>query len=285
MPRLFEKLTIAGVGLIGGSLALAAREQGLVGEIVGCGRTEANLRTARERGIIDSYSLDPREAARDADLLFLSVPVRAMGSLASTCGPVLRAGAIVTDAGSVKAAVVREIEAALPDGIAFVGAHPIAGGEQAGAAAARADVFQGSPCILTPGAKSSPSAVRKIRALWEAVGMAVVEMDVDAHDALLARISHLPHVLAFALVDSLRQRSGEVATLTGQSFRDMTRIAASPSEVWADIFVANRDELTAALDEFGAAFDELRGAIGRGDHAALRALIERARRAQAKMGK
>lgn len=285
MPRLFDKVTIAGVGLIGGSLALAARQRGLVGEVVGFGRNEANLRTARERGIIDSYSLDARQAARAADLLFLAVPVGAMGAVAAACGPVLRPDAIVTDAGSVKGAVVHAVEDALPDGIAFVGAHPIAGGEQAGAAAARGDVFEGSPCIVTPGATSTPAAILKIRDLWEGVGMRVVEMDIDAHDALLARVSHLPHVLAFALVDALRDRDSELMALAGSSFRDLTRIAASPAEVWSDIFVANRQQLVAALDEFSAAFEELHGAVGRGDHGALRALIERARQTHAKMGK
>jgi 3-phosphoshikimate 1-carboxyvinyltransferase len=169
--------------------------------------------------------------------------------------------------------------------MAFVGAHPLAGGEQHGAATARADVFQGSPCILTPGATSQPAALRKIRQLWEGVGMEVVEMDVDAHDALLARVSHLPHVLAFALVETLRRDGAEMAKLSGQSLRDLTRVAASPADVWSDIFVANREALADALDEFGAAFEELRGAIGRGDHAALRALIERARQSQSKIGK
>ncbi len=282
MPRLFDKITIAGVGLIGGSLALAAREQGLVGEIVGLGRGEANLRTARGRGIIDAYSLDPREAARNADLLFLSVPVSAMAAVASACAPVLSTAAVVTDAGSVKGAVVSDVEAALAGSFPFVGAHPIAGGEQAGAGAARADLFEGSPCILTPSRGTPPEAVRKIRALWEGVGMTVVEMDVDDHDALLARVSHLPHAIAFALVNALC-RNEEIVTLSGQSLRDMTRIAASPAEVWSDIFVANRERLKTALDEFSAAFETLRKAIDRGDRAALRELIESARQAQAKL--
>jgi len=285
MPRLFDKITIAGVGLIGGSLALAARAKGIVGEVVGFGRTEPNLRLARERGIIDAYSLDARQAASGADLLFLSVPVGSMASVVSSCAPALRADAIISDAGSVKAAVVREVEGVLPEKMSFVGAHPIAGGEQAGAAAARADLFAGSPCIITPGAKSASTAVRKIRDLWEALGMKVVEMDADSHDALLARVSHLPHVLAFALMDAVRGRSEAVAKLAGASFRDLTRIAASPTEVWSDIFVANRSELNVALDEFSVAFEELRGAIASGDHAALRSLIERARQAHAKISR
>lgn len=283
MPPLFRKITIAGVGLIGGSLALAARRAGLVGEVVGLGRTEANLRTAHSRGIIDSYSLVAEEAARDADLLFLAVPVRAMARVAAACAPVLRSGAIVTDAGSVKASVLGEVEAALPRGVPFVAAHPIAGGEQAGALAAAADLFEGRLCVVTPGSTSTPEAISKIRRLWEGVGMRVVEMEADEHDAILARVSHLPHVVAFAAIDALRDRSEEVAQLAGASFRDLTRVAASPTEVWADIFATNRAPLTAALDELMSAFGELRAAIDRGDDAALRALIERARAAHAKM--
>jgi prephenate dehydrogenase len=275
-------VTIAGVGLIGGSLALAARQRGLIAEAIGFGRNEANLRTARERGIVDGYSLDARQAADGADLLFLAVPVGAMGDVAAACAPVLRSDAIVTDAGSVKAAVVAAVEAALPAGMTFVGAHPVAGGEQAGAASARADLFE-DHCIITPGGKSSAASIGKIRDLWEGVGMRVVEMDVGAHDALMGRVSHLPHVLAFALVDAFRDRYGDLADLSGPSFRDLTRIAAGPAEVWSDIFVANRSELVAALDEFSGAFEELRGAIKRGDHAALRRLIERARQARARI--
>lgn len=283
MPPLFEKAAIAGVGLIGGSLALAARRAGLIGEVVGFGRTEGNLRIARDRGIIDRYSLEAGEAARDADLLFLAVPVRAMAGVAAACAPVLRSGAIVTDAGSVKLSVLREVEAALPHGVPFVAAHPIAGGEQAGAIAAAEDLFRENLCVVTPGSTATPEAISKIRRLWEGVGMRVVEMDAEKHDAILARVSHLPHVVAFALIDALRGHDEDVAQLAGASFRDLTRVAASPVEVWADIFATNRVPLAAALGELMAALEEFRAAINRGDGAALRALIERARSAHAKM--
>jgi prephenate dehydrogenase len=282
-PALFQKMAIAGVGLIGGSLALAARRAGLVGEVVGFGRRESNLRLARDRGIIDRYSLEAQEAARDADLLFLALPVRAMAQVAATCAPVLRPGAIVTDAGSVKRSVTRAVEAALPAGIPFVPAHPIAGGEQAGAIAAAENLFKGSLCVVTPGSTSTPEAIAKIRRLWEGVGMRVIEMDAEKHDAILARVSHLPHVVAFAFVDALRRHEDEVAQLAGASFRDLTRIAASPTEVWADIFATNRVPLLAALDELVAALGEFRAAIEREDDTAMRALIERARSAHAKM--
>ncbi|HVM98090.1 MAG TPA: prephenate dehydrogenase/arogenate dehydrogenase family protein, partial [Candidatus Acidoferrales bacterium] len=227
MPRLFERVTIAGVGLIGGSLALAARAAGLIDEVVGLGRGAANLETARRRGIVDRYSHDPLEAARDADLLLLAVPVGAAASVVQTCAPALRAGAVVSDVGSVKASVVRDVEAALPAGLAFVGAHPIAGTEASGAAAADAALFRGSRCIITPAARSTPAATAKIHALWEGVGMAVESMPAERHDAILAWVSHLPHVLAFSFVDALIAVDRGYASYGGPSFRSLTRVAAS----------------------------------------------------------
>jgi prephenate dehydrogenase len=277
VPRLFERVTIAGVGLIGGSLALAARGAGLVGEVVGLGRTEANLRTAKKRGIVDRYSRDPREAARDADLLLLAVPVRACASVARACVPVLRSGAVVTDAGSVKAELVRSVEAVLPEQVPFVGAHPIAGGEQAGAAAAVPDLFRGHRCILTPGSRATPEAVGKIRALWEGVGMQVVEMGAQEHDRALAWVSHLPHALAFSLVNALAASDAGLAEHGGPSFRDLTRVAASPTEVWLDIFLSNGPQLAAAMGEFAAAFEELRAAVAAGDEAGIADVLRRAR--------
>ncbi len=275
MALLFERMAVAGVGLIGGSLALAARKAGLVRHVVGFGRGEANLRLARERGIVDEYTLDPLVAARDADLLFLSVPVRALGPVVRACAPSLKPGAVVTDAGSVKSAVVDAVERELPPGVAFVGGHPIAGGEQAGAGSADATIFLGQRCLLTPGRTSSAAAVAKVRALWEGVGMVVSELDAGRHDEILARVSHLPHVLAFALMNSVADE--EALTYAGASFRDLTRIAASPTEVWRDIFLANRGATREALAEFRRACDEVDRALEAGDEAALVAWIEAAR--------
>jgi prephenate dehydrogenase len=272
---LFERMTVAGVGLIGGSLALAAKRAGLVGHVVGLGRGEANLKLARERGIIDEYSHDPATAARGADLLFLSVPVRALAPVLHACAPALAAGAVVTDAGSVKGAVLDAVEGELPAGIAFVGGHPIAGGEQAGAAHADPDIFQAQRCVLTPGAAATPAATAKIRALWEGVGMTVTEMDAGRHDDILARVSHLPHVLAFALMNAIGD--DETLSFAGASFQDMTRIAASPTDVWRDIFLANRDAVRAALAEVSAACDDFDRALAAEDEAALVEWIETAR--------
>lgn len=275
MALLFERMAVAGVGLIGGSLALAAREAGLVRHVVGFGRGEANLRLARERGIVDEYTLDPLQAARDADLLVLSVPVRALGSVVRACAPSLKPGSVVTDAGSVKAAVLDAVERELPPGVAFVGGHPIAGGEQAGADHADATIFKDQRCLLTPGPASTPEAVSKVRALWEGVGMVVSEIDAARHDEILAKVSHLPHVLAFALMNAVDD--DEALAYAGASFRDLTRIAASPMEVWRDIFLANRRATREALADFRRACDELDLALEGQDEASLVAWIEAAR--------
>jgi prephenate dehydrogenase len=276
VPRLFERVTIAGVGLIGGSLALAARRAGLIGTVVGLGRSDANLRTAQQRGIIDRYSHDPLDAARDADLLLLAVPVRTMAAVAHACAPGLRAGTVVSDVGSVKATVVREVEAVLPAGLAFVGAHPIAGTEESGSAAARDDLFRGHRCIITPSCSSDAEGLAKMRALWEGVGMQVSEMDPARHDEILACVSHLPHAIAFSAVNALLDLDGAIAAYAGPSHRDLTRVAASSVEMWRDIFVANADQVAVAITRFIAALEQLRSAIILGDEARLTALLERA---------
>ena len=280
MPRLFERVTIAGVGLIGGSLALAARAAGLIGEVVGYGRTEDNLQVARRRGIVDRYSQDIVEAARDTDLLLLAVPVNVMAALVHACAPVLRAGAVVSDVGSVKARVVEEVEAVLPAAVSFVGAHPIAGSERSGAAAAFAELFQGSRCIITRGRCAEPSAVAKIRALWEGVGMRVDEMDPAQHDQMLAWVSHLPHAVAFSAVNAVLDTDPALQQFAGPSFRDLTRVAASSVEMWSDIFLANAAQMDTAIVKFAAVLEALRRAITSGDATELKRQLERARTAR-----
>jgi len=280
VSRLFDRVTIAGVGLIGGSLALAARAAGLIGEVVGYGRTEANLQIAKQRGIIDRYHLDAAEAARDADLLVLAVPVKAVGAVARICAQTLRPGAVVTDVGSVKARVVAQVEAALPPGFTFVGAHPIAGTEHSGAAAAFPELFQGCRCILTPGPRASAAAVEKIRALWKGVGMQVDDMDAARHDRVLAWVSHLPHAIAFSAVNALLDTDGTMEQFAGSSFRDLTRVAASSAEMWLDILLDNAAEVDTAIVQFIAALQELRSTIADADQARLRATLLRAREAR-----
>lgn len=280
MAALFHRLVIVGVGLIGGSLGLAARARGLVEEIVGFGRTEANLRVALERGIIDRYTFDPAEAARGSELLLLAVPVAAMQQVTAQFVPFLPPGCIITDAGSVKEQVVRTMEAFLPPALPFVGAHPIAGTEQAGAAAAFATLFEGRLCLLTPTPRTDPRALARVRALWEGVGMRVEEMEAATHDSVLARVSHLPHLIAFSLMNATRVATREGLDLlayAGSAFADMTRVAASPLEMWRDIFLSNREALLSALSDFEQALAQLRAGVERGDVEALTAAIEHAR--------
>ncbi|MFQ5665671.1 MAG: prephenate dehydrogenase [Candidatus Binatia bacterium] len=280
MPPLFERATIAGVGLIGGSLALAARAAGLFGEVVGFGRSAAHLAAAHRRGIIDRYSRDPLEAARDADLLVVAVPARAVAAVARACAPALRPGAIVSDVASVKAPVLRAVEAALPPGLTFVGAHPVAGTEESGAAAADGELFRGSRCIITPGRRSEPAALRRIRALWEGVGTQVTAMDAARHDQILAWVSHLPHALAYSAVNAVVSADAALQDFAGPSFRDLTRVAASSADMWCDVFLLNTAPLDAAIGQFIATLQELRRAIASGDEAAVRAELTRAHRVQ-----
>ena len=271
----FERAAIVGVGLIGGSLALAARAAGLIGEVVGLGRSAANLDVARQRGIIDHAVQDPA-AIGPVDLVVLAVPVRSTARMAAALLPHLRPGTVVTDVGSVKGEVVAQCEAALPADRPFVGGHPIAGSERAGAAAADAGLFRGAPCVLTPTARTDATALVAVRALWEGVGARVSEMTPAAHDRALAWVSHLPHVVAYALVGALAGADGQLAALAGGSWRDATRVAASPAELWRDIFLANREAVLAATDAFGAEVARLRAALAAGDEPALLALLERA---------
>jgi prephenate dehydrogenase len=283
MSPLFGRLTVAGVGLIGGSLALAARAAGLVGEVVGVGRSEANLRVARERGIVDRVETDPAAAVAGADLVVLAVPVGSCAALAAAFRPHAAPGAVLTDVGSVKAGPVAAMEARWSDPGLVVGGHPIAGSEAAGAAAAQPELFRDRLCILTPTGRTRPAALERVRTLWEGVGARVEEMDADAHDAILARVSHLPHLVAYALVDAVaaaRVDGRSVLDYAGGGLRDTTRIAGSLAELWRDIALANAGPLRAALAEFRAALDRLDALIAAGDAAGLGAALDAARTAR-----
>ena len=277
---LFNRLVIAGVGLIGGSLGLAARERGLVREVVGFGRTEANLKVARERGLISAYTFDPVEAARGADLFLLAVPVEATRSTMEKFIPFLPSGCIITDAGSTKEQVVKILEQILPATLPCVGAHPIAGTEHAGAAAAFATLFEKRLCILTPTPRTDHMALARVRALWEGVGMRVEEMDMHTHDQVLARVSHLPHMIAFSVMNAVldtQVASIDLLPYAGGAFSDLTRVAASPVEMWRDICTSNREALLAAITEFETALSRMKTAVANGDGETLSNAIDRAR--------
>ena len=280
MTFLFKRLVIVGVGLIGGSFGLAAKRRGLVEEVIGFGRTEGNLRIALQRGIIDSYTFDAAEASVGTDLLMLAVPVRATRPVMQQFVSHLPSGCVITDAGSVKTSIVDTLESLLPDHLPFVPAHPIAGTENAGAAAAFETLFDGRLCILTPTNKTQETVLSRIRTLWERVGMRVEEMDPRAHDQLLAQVSHLPHLIAFSvmngLVDSASQKIDPLP-YAGSAFSDLTRVASSPTEMWRDICLDNKEALLSAITNFEHALAQMKEAIHEGDAETLSSSIESAR--------
>lgn len=285
MPLVFQRLLIVGVGLIGGSLGLAAKARGLVEQVVGFGRTEANLKIALDRGLIDSYTFDPAEAAQGTDGVLLAVPVQATGPVIQQFLPHLSPGCIVTDAGSVKAPVIAALEALVPASLPCIAAHPIAGTENAGAEAAFETLFEGRLCVLTPTDKTDAHALARVRALWEGVGMRVEEMDAEVHDSILAQVSHLPHLIAFSVINGLLQafptssqsRPVDPLVYAGSAFADLTRVAASPVEMWRDICLENRAALLSAISSFEDALARMKVAVAEGDGTTLSADIARAR--------
>lgn len=279
----FRRLCVIGVGLIGGSLARAARAAALCGEIVGCGRDPAHLERARALGVIDAGETDPARAVAGADLVVLAAPVGAAGPLLTRLAPTLAQGAIVSDVGSVKGAVIEAARAALGARFpAFVPAHPIAGAEHSGVEASRADLFRGRCTVLTPCAETDTTALRRMRALWEAAGARVVNMDAARHDAVFAAVSHLPHLLAYALVDWMAARADadELFAFAGAGFRDFTRIASSDPVMWRDICAANTPALLGELEDFRGALERLISALRAGDAAALERIFRDAKTAR-----
>jgi len=280
MAALFKQMTVCGVGLIGGSLALIAKQKGLVERVVGLGRTQKNLDVALQRGIIDEATRDPAAAARDADLVMLAVPIRTMPETLAAMMDHLPPDAVITDVGSVKGWVVRELEPLLGPKMALVAAHPVAGKETTGAGAADEGLFIGRRTIITPSARSTPEAIDGVERLWRATGSLVERMAPDAHDRILARASHLPQVVASALAAALfgeRVGEHEAAAYGAGGLRDTTRIAASSAEMWRDIVLTNRDAILDALGLFRGALDEFEGAIGTGDVARFEEIFNRGR--------
>jgi prephenate dehydrogenase len=253
----FKKVVIFGVGLIGGSFALALRKANAVGEVVGFGRSEATLQQAMQLGIIDRVGRDVAAEAGDADIILLATPVGQMAELMARIAPHLGAHTLVTDGGSTKSDVVAAARANLGGRIAqFIPAHPIAGAEKSGAGAALADLYVGKKVVLTPLPENSQDAVARVRKAWELCGAVVSELTPQQHDAVFAAVSHLPHLLSFALVHDLAQRDNRdlLLSFAASGFRDFTRIAASSPEMWRDICLANREALLRELKQYA---DEL----------------------------
>ena len=278
-----RRLAIIGVGLIGGSLARALRRAGQVGEVVGCGRGKANLDEAVALGVIDRYTHDVGEAVDGADMVFLAVPLGAMREALSAMRGRLADGAVVTDGGSAKGSVVRDCEAVFGTVPAFfVPGHPIAGTENTGVAASFADLYVNRRVILTPVAETSPAALERVETMWRACGAEVTRMELAHHDEVLAATSHLPHMLAFSLVDALArmEENDEIFRYAAGGFRDFTRIASSNPVMWRDICVANRHALGDIMERYIAEMKELAESVRQGDGEHLLEIFTRAKAAR-----
>ncbi|WP_213739901.1 prephenate/arogenate dehydrogenase family protein [Bradyrhizobium sp. dw_411] len=270
---LFNKIALIGFGLIGGSIARAARAQGLAGEIVTTARSAKTRARVMELGIVDAVLETNAQAVENADLVILCIPVGACGPVAQEIAGHLKPGAIVSDVGSVKGAVVRDMAPYLPEGVHFVPAHPVAGTEHSGPDSGFAELFINRWCILTPPEGTDTAAVEKLRAFWAAIGAKVEIMTPDHHDMVLAITSHLPHLIAYTIVGTADELEGvtqsEVLKFSAGGFRDFTRIAASDPTMWRDVFLTNKDAVLEMLGTFTEDLSKLTRAIRRGDGEAL----------------
>ena len=272
--KLFGKMTVIGVGLLGASLARACKERGLVEEITGYGRNRENLEKARVLKVIDHCSTDLAEAVKDADLVVLCTPVTSIIPLIQNMISKIRPGTLITDVGSVKEPIVMEAEKLVPEGVYFIGSHPIAGGENSGLEASTADLYQNAKCIVTPTGKTNNKALEKISALWQAVGMQVINLSAEEHDFVFGAVSHLPHIVVYALMNTLgalrTQDDREVTAFSGAGLKDITRIASSDPVMWRDICLSNRNHSLDLIDRFQNKLDEIRSTIEKGDGEALK---------------
>jgi prephenate dehydrogenase len=285
--RRLKRVAIVGVGLIGGSFALALRRAGLVASLVGVDRNSEALAQAASLGVIDTAAGSVSEAAAGADLIAIAVPVRAIGPVLHDVALAMEPNAVVTDMGSTKGDVVEAARGELRGRFArFVPGHPIAGRESSGVAAAAPDLFKGARVVLSPTQETAPDALDLVRACWEAAGARVTLLDATRHDQIFAAVSHLPHLLSFALVSELASREDgqELFAYAAGGFRDFTRIAASSPEMWRDIALQNRAALIEELDRYGARLAVFRELVERGDGPGLQRLMAEARASRQALG-
>ncbi|MFA7305842.1 MAG: prephenate/arogenate dehydrogenase family protein [Hyphomicrobium sp.] len=278
---MFKRLALIGVGLIGSSISHAARRAGLAGEIVGSSPTPATRERAEELGLVAKMYADPADAVRGADLVILCSPVGTYEAIAKAIGPQLEKGAIVSDVGSVKAAAVRDIAPHMPEGVHFIAGHPVAGTEQSGPDAGFAELFDGRWCILTPTEDTDKNALAKLQEFWQRLGSEVEVMSPDHHDMVLAITSHVPHLIAYNIVNTAahleRVTDKEVIKFSAGGFRDFTRIAASDPVMWRDVFLNNKEAVLEMLGRFSEDLTALQRAIRFGDGATLEKLFTDAR--------
>ncbi|HXL45232.1 MAG TPA: prephenate dehydrogenase/arogenate dehydrogenase family protein [Candidatus Binatia bacterium] len=273
---MIRQLAIVGVGLLGGSVAKAARLGGLARRIVGIGRDAGRLRPALDDGTLDLAVTDLDAGVREADVILLAAPVLAIEGLLERVWRAGPDGVLITDVGSTKRNIVRAAERfAATRSLSFVGSHPLAGSEQAGYRVARADLFRGATVVVTPTEATELGALKKTTEFWEALGARVSSLDPETHDRTVAAISHLPHLIACALVDGAARVEPSALELAARGFRDTTRIAAGDPDMWTEIFLANRDALSATVEAFREALADLQRAIDAGQADALRAVLAR----------
>jgi len=269
-----QRLAIVGVGLLGGSIALAARAHGLAREIVGIGRDRTRLEAPLRAGAVDRVTTDLTAGVRDADVLVLAANVLANERLLVDAWPAVAPSAVVTDVGSTKRGIVAVAER-LPGAHRFVGSHPMAGSEKSGYAVARPDLFRGAIVIVTPGDASEPGAVKTVTSFWEVLGARVSALEPDTHDRVVAAISHLPHVVAWALVEAVGRFEPAALPFAARGFKDTTRIAAADTAMWTEILLSNRDTIVSSLGAFRGALGELERLIATGDRAGIESLLAR----------
>lgn len=283
-----QQLTIFGVGLIGGSLAKALRKKGYCQKIVGCSRNEDHLKRAVELNVIDDYHLNPIDAVKNADMILLAVPLGAMETVLSKIKNNLLPNAIITDAGSSKASVIEAVNNVFPEGYPrFVAGHPIAGREKSGVEAAIDDLYVGRRTILTPLQSTDPTAIESVKKMWQAAGATVEIMDVEQHDKVLAATSHLPHLLAYNLVDTLSQsaQSEDIFRYAAGGFKDFTRIASSDPVMWRDICIANRTAVLEMISDYQQSLDQIATLITNNDADSLVEIFQNAKNARDKFVK
>lgn len=281
----FEKVAIIGVGLIGGSLAMVMRQKNLCAKIMGIGRTRENLQLAKKLGIVDAYTTDALEVISEADLVVIAAPVLKTVQILSKISKLLKKGAIVMDVGSVKLPIIEAGEAAMPEGVYFVGTHPIAGTEKSGAGAAFPELFINHKCIITPTEDTNREALDKIKRLWQETGAEVITMDAEVHDWVLSATSHLPHIIAFTLVNTVANtivdagsRKLDMTSYSAGGFRDITRIASSSPEMWGEICGANRKYVAEVLETFQKRLDVIKKMVVSNDASGLAKDFERAKK-------
>jgi prephenate dehydrogenase len=275
-PMHFNKITILGVGFMGASFALAVRQKRLCSRITGWGRSQENLRRAVRNGIIDDFEADAAVASKDSDLVILATPVGIFADIMKYIGRSLKQGAVVTDMGSVKGRLVYEMEALTPEGSFFIGSHPIAGSDRSGIDTAFPGLFEGARCIVTPTNTSDSAILARVIDLWERLGSRVAVRNPDEHDRICAAVSHLPHLLAYELVNTIADIELSYLDFAGNGFKDTTRIASSRAELWRDICLLNKENVVRYLDMLRKRLDQVREYLIRDDAEMLMKEFERA---------